>query len=113
MEAVHWSKKEKEILAALKKQLQQRFGSAVKEVRVFGSRIRGEHTPESDLDVMILLSIPVEWQTRKKIRYLLAEINLEYDVLLSARIFSVAEWQSPLFRITPLFKSIEREGIPI
>ncbi len=113
MMATRWSKKEKEILEVLKNRLQQRLGGALSEIRVFGSRVRGEHTPESDLDVMILLNIPVDWQTRKEIRYFLAEISLEYDILLSARIFSVAEWRSPLFRITPLFKSIEREGIPI
>jgi len=113
MKAIRWSKKEKEIFRALKRLLQQRFGNALCEIRVFGSRSRGEHTPESDLDIMILLDIPVDWRIRREIRYSLADISLEYDVLLSARIFSTSEWQSPLFRITPLFTSIEREGIPV
>ncbi|MFQ5646561.1 MAG: nucleotidyltransferase family protein [bacterium] len=93
--------------------MQQRFGDALKEIRLFGSRARGEHTPESDLDIMILLDIPVDWRLRKEIRYMLVDIDLEYEVLLSSQIFSVAEWQSPMFRITPLFKSIEREGISL
>ena len=113
MKAIHWSKKEKRIFKAVKNCLQQRFGNALCEIKVFGSRARGEHTPESDLDVMILLDVPVDWRIKREIRYLLAEISLEYDVLLSTRIFSTSEWQSPLFRITPLFNSIEREGILI
>ncbi len=111
MKAICWDKRESEIFETLKKRLQQRFGGAVSEIRVFGSRTRGEHTPESDLDVMILLDMPVDWRIRKEVHFLIAGIDLKYDVFLSARVFSVAEWQSPRFRITPLFKSIEREGI--
>jgi len=113
MKVIHWTKKEKQALEALKEQLRQRFGDAVKEIRAFGSRVRGEHTPESDLDVMILLDMPVDWRLEKEIHYLTADIDLEYDIVLSTRIFSVAEWQSSLFRITPLFKNIEREGVPV
>lgn len=113
MKAICWNKKEKEVFEALKAQLQQRFGSALREIRVFGSRARGEHTPESDLDVMILLDIPVDWHIEKEIHFLLADIDLKYDTFLSARIFSTTEWHSSRFRITPLFESIEREGIRV
>ncbi len=108
---MYWDKKEKEIFSTLKRQLQEKYRNAVKEIRVFGSRARGEQTPESDIDIMVLLDMPVDWRIKKEIHSLLAEIDLEYDVILSARIFSVDQWQSPLFRITPLFKSIEREGV--
>ncbi len=111
MKKIHWSKKEIEIFEVVKNCLRQRFGDALCEVRVFGSRARGEHTPESDIDVMILLDLPLDWHIKKEIHFLLADIDLKYDVIISARIFSSAEWQSPRFRITPLFNSIEREGI--
>lgn len=113
MKIIRWSKKEKEALETLKNKLRERFGDALSEVRVFGSRIRDEHTPESDIDVMILLDTPVDWRLEKEIHYLLADINLEHDIFLSARIFSTHEWQSSRFRITPLFKAIEREGVGV
>lgn len=38
-------------LRALKPELRQRFG--VSAVGVFGSRVRGEHRPDSDLDIVL------------------------------------------------------------
>lgn len=107
----NWTQKEKQVFSALHEGLKSRFGEAFKEIRVFGSRIKGGYTSESDLDVVILLDTTIDWRSRKEIHFLLADINLEYDVILSARIFSLNQWKNPGFQVTPLFQSITREGI--
>lgn len=44
-------------LAELKDELRQEYG--VKEIGVFGSIVRGEATPESDIDVLVEFARPV------------------------------------------------------
>jgi len=113
MKKTYRNNKEKEIFEVLRKLLQQKLGSTLTKIMVFGSYARKENTSESDIDIVILLDIPVDWQLKKEIHFLMADIDLQYDIVLSARVFSIVEWESSRFRSTPLFQAIEREGVTI
>lgn len=81
------------------------------QIVLYGSQARGQATAESDVDMLILLDAEVTSQERAAIHDRLYEIGLECDMVISALIKSVPQWERPLSRATPLYQAIQDEGI--
>lgn len=79
---------------------------------LFGSKARGDSTDESDLDVMIVTEENTP-QVRAELYDISFEINLEYAIYISATIFDRKELNEGPFSESPLYKAIQREGIPL
>ena len=101
---------EEKALRALKEELSERYKPL--ELRLFGSKARGESSPDSDIDVFIVLR-QVNWQIEREIYDLCFEISLEHDVLISPIIFSEEELKGPAMKASPFLAAVEREGIPL
>lgn len=103
-----------ESLLALTPKLREIFGDRLCEVILFGSYARGEQTPESDVDVLVLVDLPAEAlrDYRTALDELCGEILFRRGVLLS-----VVEKDVQTFRryadILPFYKNIVREGVKI
>lgn len=93
-------------------QLREALGRAVAlvDLRLFGSRARGEGAPDSDIDVMIEVEkyTPVIDST---IGDLIFQINLENDTFISPTIFSREDLEKGPLSESPLFKAIKKEGV--
>ncbi|KAF0152901.1 MAG: hypothetical protein FD143_829 [Ignavibacteria bacterium] len=76
------------IIKALKKHLQDNFGSVVKDVILFGSRAAGTAVDDSDYDVLIVLTEDYNWRDENKILDLCYDMNLKYDILIDAHFIS-------------------------
>ena len=99
-------------------QFRQRMGAdfAVKEVIVFGSRARGDHRPDSDADVAVLL----EGVHKSFLDTKLKMSDVAYDVLLDTGInisplpIWMDEWEHPHAYSNPaLLANVAREGVPV
>jgi hypothetical protein len=75
------------------------------------SQARGEATPESDIDILILLNSGISSQERNGIHDMLYEIGLEHDVAISVPIKSISHWELPMSRATSLYQAVQNEGI--
>ena len=95
-------------LRRLKDALARDFG--LLELRLFGSKARGDSDKESDIDVLIVLE-DCDWTTRNAVSDLCFDINLEYGVLLVPVLYSRTEYESDLTRITPFYQTVTREGL--
>jgi predicted nucleotidyltransferase len=82
------------------------------ELRLFGSKTRGDSDKESDIDVLVLLE-DYDRETRKAVSRLCFDINIEHGVLLVPVLFSRAEYESDLTKVTPFYQAVVREGVPI
>lgn len=82
------------------------------ELRLFGSKARGDSDKESDIDVLVVLE-NCDWETEKAVSRLCFDINLEYGVLLVPVLYSRAEYQSDLTRVTPFYQTVTKEGLPV
>jgi uncharacterized protein len=83
------------------------------EVILYGSRARGDNRRDSDWDVMILLKRKdVDKKVEQTFRHHLLDIELEIGVPVSVFVYSKSDWEGK-YSITPLFRSIEKEGILI
>ena len=108
----HLLLKENEEMAirSLKEALSGRFNLI--ELRIFGSKVRGESGPESDIDVMIELD-ECSPDIKSKIYDIVFEINLENDTFISTTIFSKKEIEDGPLSESPIYKTILREGAHI
>lgn len=81
------------------------------EIFLFGSRSRGDSTPESDWDFLILLEGQVDHQRKDRLRHCLYEIEWEENEVLSSLIWNKVKWNVEPYRQMPLHEHVAREGI--
>ena len=90
--------------------LESQFGGLVRSVVLFGSKARGESTPDSDLDLLLVVDSG-DWRVHKQIRYLAADICLKYGLDLSPRVWSTSHHREMEELQTLLYQNIHRDGI--
>ena len=101
---------EKKALNVLKMELNKRYDLI--DLRIFGSKSKDLDTPESDLDVMVVLKnlTPL---LESEIDDLIFEINIENDCLITAIFFDQEEIEAGPLSESPIYKKITREGIAL
>ncbi|KAA0265025.1 MAG: nucleotidyltransferase domain-containing protein, partial [Chloroflexi bacterium] len=62
------------------------------EVILFGSKARGNSTPDSDVDVLILAKTE-DRQLQKAISKISSQIDLDYDILLNSLLIADKRWK--------------------
>lgn len=94
--------------------LQEQFRDLIQVVLLFGSKARGDDTPESDLDVLVVVDSD-DWRLHKQIRYLAVDVCLKYDyeLDLSPRVWSISHFQEMEALQTSLYHNIQRDGIDL
>jgi predicted nucleotidyltransferase len=83
---------------------------ALYALSLFGSRARGEETTDSDIDVMIEVEEYTP-EVEAKIDDIIFLIDLKHDVFISATIFGKRELEDGPVSESPLYKSVERDGV--
>ena len=82
------------------------------DFRLYGSKARGEVSQDSDLDVMIELP-DYDRAIVEEIDDIVYRINLEHDVFISALVFGKDELEEGPMSESPIYKVIQREGVPL
>lgn len=90
--------------------LRKRFGPLIKEVILFGSKVRGESDSASDIDILIVLT-NLSWEIKKSISELAAEENLKHNVIISTIRYDENTWENPAVKASPFGKTVREEGI--
>ena len=108
----HLTDRERQALAAFVDRIRQRFDGLILSAVLFGSRARGEASADSDVDVLVVID-KEDHRVRKEIRYLAAEVWLEYGLFLSTRIWSRSHWHKLQEMQTLLYRNIQRDGIDL
>jgi predicted nucleotidyltransferase len=80
---------------------------------LYGSQARNQATEYSDIDIIVLLERQISVKQKTEVHDIIYDIGLEYDVVISAFIRSRQNWQSPISQASPLYKSVQNEGILI
>lgn len=84
----------------------------VLDMRVFGSRARGDATEESDLDVFIEVETLTK-TLRERIFDLAWEVGFEMDRVISTIVVTRDDLQHGAAGANPLIRQVEREGVQV
>src|SRR3972149_6257215 len=104
------SENEKKAVESLKRKLMERFD--VREMRLFGSKIRGQAGPDSDVDLMIELAKRSP-EIESEIDDITFEVNLRNDSFITTIVFGQDELEQGPMKESPIYKVIRKEGIPV
>jgi predicted nucleotidyltransferase len=101
---------DREIARELRQRLAQRV--KIEDFRVFGSRVRGEATPDSDLDIYLVVT-ELTPALRRWIDEIAWEVGFARDRVISTLVTTRSGLEEGPFGAQPIVRSIEREGIPV
>jgi predicted nucleotidyltransferase len=109
-ELMELAENEKRALKELREELFAKY--PIIEIRLYGSKAREAASPDSDIDVMI--EIPdYDREIVANIDDIIYRINLEHDVFISALVFGRDELEEGPMSEAPIYKVIQREGVPL
>lgn len=84
------------------------------DLRLFGSEARGEATPESDIDVLVVVQPePTRVRLEDRIIDIAFDVNLEFGVYISPRVITPGILNDPVWRETGFLRTVARDSIPL
>ncbi|MBI4527369.1 MAG: nucleotidyltransferase domain-containing protein [Deltaproteobacteria bacterium] len=88
------------------------LGSNLVELKLFGSKARGEGSRDSDIDVAVVVRRrnAGAWDRIMDIAF---DVNLKWGVYISPRVLESRSLKDPKWRVTGFVKNLQREGIPL
>jgi len=94
------------------REFQRRLAEVVPvlDLRVFGSRARGDAAPDSDLDVFVELETCTPG-LRQRISEIAWEVGFEMDRVISTVVATREELERGAMGANPLVLNVEREGV--
>jgi predicted nucleotidyltransferase len=99
---------DRQAIEASARLVRERF--PVVRIVLFGSKARGADDHESDIDLLLLTSRPLDWRERSAITDSLFDVELAYGVVISTFILPAEEWDHGPYTVLPIRREIEREG---
>ncbi len=88
------------------------FPDRVLAVILFGSKVRGDADVESDIDLLVLVDTENN-EFRSELWRVASDVSLDYNVVLSPRVFGQARWTETRRIRLPLYRAIMADGVPL
>lgn len=91
------------------------YGERLKGLYLFGSRARGDHTPESDADVAVVLRDGWEfWDEKRALVSIVHDILIDTGAEIQAWPIADSGWSDPeSHRDVELIRAMRRDGKPL
>jgi predicted nucleotidyltransferase len=98
---------------ALLKEVKRRILEHVPGAKVFlyGSAARGEATPDSDYDVLVITPQKLTTEERRQVYHATYPVESEADAIVSLSFFSQEQWDAPMNRASPFYKNVIAESV--
>jgi predicted nucleotidyltransferase len=99
------------LIKEIEKRIKDHYGEKFQGLIIYGSMARGEANDSSDIDLLVLLAQPLNYfQELRKIVDILYPVQLEADMLISAKPAAVDEFQAGQIG---LYRTAKREGLAL
>ncbi len=102
--------REQPIIEEFKRRVEQRFPGELIRLVLFGSKARGDATPESDVDLLVVIRSE-NWRLGDEIRGVGYALELEHGVVLSIQVISRDHYERLRASGTQFFQVLEQEGV--
>ncbi|MFH1378249.1 MAG: nucleotidyltransferase domain-containing protein [Planctomycetota bacterium] len=102
---------EKKILAAFRESLTAKV--SISGMILFGSRARGDASPDSDMDVIVLVDGIVDRAVRRTVEDCAWSAGFEFGIIVSPVVIRSNEWNDGPMSSSLLFQAVRDEGIAV
>ncbi len=100
-----------QLLATLRRELARTLGDQMQAVILYGSRARGEASPDADIDVLIVLQGDFDYgDMLKRTSPIISTLSLDNEVVISRAFISAERYQRER---SPFILNVRREGVPV
>lgn len=106
------STKEKSALKHFKAGLNQVIGAQLIELKLFGSKARGDDRPNSDIDLLVIVATD-DWHIRDKVYDVATDILLQRDVCISPKVISKSRFDQLCKKGTSFIHNVSRDAITV
>jgi len=101
-------------LAAFVDRLRRELRDSVVDIRLFGSKARGDATVDSDIDVLVIVQPEADRiRLETAVSDIAFDVSLDHAVHISPCVLTTRALNDPVWRETPFLRAIEREGLPV
>lgn len=91
-----------------REEVRARYGARVRDIRIFGSKVRGDHHDESDIDLLVLIEDCDDY-TRREV----GELAYSFSSWLSAIVEDFERYHAPISRASPFYKELRKESVKL
>jgi predicted nucleotidyltransferase len=107
----HMSKKERKALERFGETVRDRLGEYIVKMSVFGSKVRGDFSETSDIDVFIIVK-ERSLLVMDQIAEITSDLNIEFDLTIAPVVFSENEYNmNANIMASPFSLAVREEGL--
>ena len=106
------STEEKSALKSFKILLKQILGKQLIELKLFGSKARGDDRPNSDMDVLIIVATD-DWHIRDTVYDVATDMLLQMDVCISPKVISKNRFDQLCKEGTSFIHNVSKDAITV
>ena len=100
-----------ELLEELEEAVQRIYGDNLRDLYLYGSHVRQQQTPQSDVDIIIVLKDFADyWREIQRTSHVISELSLKYDVTISPVRVREVDWREGK---SPFLNKVRRESVPV
>ena len=99
-------------LDAYRRELDQKFPGLVEQIILFGSKARGTATPDSDLDLLVVIK-DGDWWLKRDVRRCGYRLAVATEVVPSIMVFTAPDWAAYEKRRAPFYRTVARDGVVV
>lgn len=100
------------ILRSFANGLRELIGDSLQKILLIGSHARGDYTPDSDIDLVLILK-RLDDAVRDRIYEYLVDFELQHDVDISLKVLDRGVYNKWRRLGDPFVQEIEKEGIAL
>lgn len=108
------NERDKELILEFKSRLPLDLKRHLRKLIVFGSRVRGEASEDSDLDIIVLMDEKAP-EIEKKLEDIAYQVMWDYDFrpIISLKVFSESQFYNAINKGYSFYRNIEKEGVSV
>lgn len=106
------SRKEKEAIGSLVRKLRKNLDKEIVEIKLFGSKVKGNYLSDSDIDLFILVKRK-NTKVSNMVDKIIFEYVFNYNLPLSPVLYDLSEFRKNLKLGSFFFENVQKEGIDL
>jgi predicted nucleotidyltransferase len=92
--------------------LAEQFSGLVERIIIFGSKARGTSTPDSDLDVLLIIR-EGDWRLKDALTTSGYDLAVGSDVVPSILVYTEQEWEDRRRLQAPFWQAVDCDGVQV